>query len=87
MLPLKVVLIVVNSLKIIKLIIFSLPFVIPFNPLTTNSDHINAFMDNDNRVTKLFLYRGNNVPLNIFCLKNLVELTINEIEFVNGEYI
>ena len=66
-------------------IVLSLPFAAPFNPLTTNSDRIRAFMDNDNRITKLFLYKENNVPLNIFCLKNLVELTINETAFINGE--
>ena len=68
-------------------IIFSLPFVVPFNPLNVNSNRTYAFMDNDNKVTKLFLYKESYVPRNIFCLKSLIQLTISETEFINGEYV
>ncbi|CAF0977821.1 unnamed protein product [Adineta steineri] len=58
----------------------SLPFDVPVSPSNTVAKTY-ALTNNSNVVTDLTIYKEKFVPLNIYCFKNLISLTIYETRF------
>lgn len=61
-------------------ILRSLPFPVEVSPVITDNKTF-ALMDLNSHVTDLTIYKEKFVPLNIYCLKNLNSLTINNTRF------
>ncbi|CAF4153621.1 unnamed protein product, partial [Adineta steineri] len=61
-------------------IIKSLPFSVQISPTDTAAKTF-ALMNNNNDVTELTIYKEKFVPLNVYCLKKLISLTIHETRF------
>jgi Leucine-rich repeat (LRR) protein len=70
-----------NDVEILR----SLPFHTPVNPIYTGHQTY-ALMNSNSSIGTLYIYNESYVPSNIFCLKNLVTLTIDGTPFhyING---
>jgi len=65
-----------NDVEILR----SLPFHTPLDPIYT-SGRTYALMNSNSNINTLYIYNESYVPSNIFCLKNLVTLTIDGTPF------
>jgi len=66
-------------------ILYHFPFFIMINPIVDNWDKSTAYMDkNGDFVVRLYLRDEDAVPLSIFCLQNLDDLSINNVSFPDG---